>query len=302
MYSSANTVERQSRTLVFSAKIKDYKELIKFRLSAMVVFSTALGFLIASPFDISWFKLIILSVSGLAITGAANAINQIIERDTDALMERTKNRPLVTGRMQVSEAVIASIIMAVGGLILMLIFLNLRSTMLAAAGLVIYSFLYTPLKTVNPIAVIVGGIAGALPPLSGYIAAVNDFTLMAGILFAIQFVWQFPHFWAIAWLKDEDYANAGIRLLPFESEKGFGTIMAMISFSLVLLPLSVLPSYFNLLSYNATILLLAASILFLMSTIILWIKRSNKAALGVLLGSIAYLPIVLFIFLIDYLV
>jgi protoheme IX farnesyltransferase len=193
--------------------LRDFKMLVKFRLSLTVVFSSAMGFLIASPGDWSWFSLLILSLGGFLVTGAANILNQVLEKDFDRLMVRTAQRPLAAGRMRVSEAVLLAGVMALFG-ITMLAWFNPWTAFLGMVALMLYAFVYTPLKRIGPVAVFVGAIPGALPTLIGAAAAEGVISSLGAALFAIQFFWQFPHFWSIAWLGHEDYIQAGYRLLP----------------------------------------------------------------------------------------
>jgi len=191
-----------------------YAEFFKLRLSMLVVFSAVLGFFIAAGSDFSWSLLLFLVVGGFLVTGSSNGFNQIIEKDLDILMERTKGRPLPTGRMNALEGYIVASISGAAGIAILWYGLNPLSGILGALALFIYVMLYTPMKRISPFAVFVGAFPGAIPPMLGWVAFNGSFGLEAGILFAIQFIWQFPHFWAIAWKADEDYSRAGFKLLP----------------------------------------------------------------------------------------
>ena len=290
----------------FKEKVKDYNQLIKFRLNLTVVMSTFIGFLLGSDANIHWTGLLIVVVGGFLTVGAANGINQIIEKDSDALMLRTENRPLASQRMSVTEAVIACLIMGVTGVLLIGLYLNAFSAMLSLLSLVLYGFVYTPLKKISPIAVYVGAIPGAIPPMIGFVAACNHIGPMAWTLFFIQFIWQFPHFYSIAWLLDDDYKRAGIRLLPLGTVKGNGAAAQIIFFSLLLIPVSFLPYILDTEKHLHTliigILLMICSAGFTYFSIRLFRELSNKAAKKLMFYSIMYLPVIFLIMLIEKLI
>ena len=210
-------------SLGIDIEIKAFFELLKFRLSFFVVFSGAVGYSLAKPtfvFDpvLLWFAL-----GSFLITGSANTINQLLESEYDRLMKRTMLRPLPSKRLTSVDAGIFAIVTFLVGSFILIFKVNLFCCLLSAISLFLYAFVYTPLKRVGPVAVFVGAIPGALPPLIGWVAATNSINVHAIILFAIQFVWQFPHFWAIAWVLDEDYIRAGFRLLPRDGGKNMNT-------------------------------------------------------------------------------
>lgn len=215
-------VREVDKNLVLTIAIKaaDYLQLIKFKLSALVTTTVVLGYLIAlkdSFLTVSWhFALTLAGV--FLVVGAANAFNQILERDLDALMERTKNRPLPSGRMGVAEATVGAVLMAIFGLSVLFIASEWKTTVLAAVALAIYVLAYTPLKRKSEICTSVGAISGAIPPAIGWVAVRNEFSQEAFALFALQFLWQFPHFWAIAWMYRDDYRKAGFRIFPVSGE------------------------------------------------------------------------------------
>jgi len=196
-------------TALSLSKAKAFFELLKFRLSLLVAFSFGFGYLLAGRSAIDWFTFGMLCLGGFLISGSSSAINQVLERDYDKLMKRTAGRPLPTQRLQVEEAISFAVLTGIAGLMLMLMFTNGLATVLAMVSMVLYSFVYTPLKRVGPIAVFVGAIPGALPPLLGWVAATGDISHMALVIFGIQFIWQFPHFWPIAytgyWQKSKSY-------------------------------------------------------------------------------------------------
>ena len=203
-----------STTVSFSmmTRAKAFFELLKFRLSFLVAFSGAIGYLLASGRAINWNSLVFFALGGFLVTGSANIINQIIETDLDKLMSRTMNRPLPTGKISSVEATLFSFLLGGVGLYLLLIYTNIPTTLLTLMSSILYGFVYTPLKRKGPIAVFVGAIPGALPPLIGWCAAAGNITYEALLIFGIQFIWQFPHFWAIAWVLDDDYKKAGFNL------------------------------------------------------------------------------------------
>lgn len=289
---------------ILREKIRDYTQLIKLRLTILVVFSSLMGFLLASNVGgaINWGSFWVLLVASFLIVGASNTINQALEKESDKLMKRTAHRPLADERMEVKEAIWASLIMGLIGVILMGVFLNQLSALLAFAGLVIYGFAYTPLKKISPIAVFVGGISGAIPPLSGYIAVSGEFTSFAIALFAIQFFWQFPHFWAIAWVMKDEYQKAGIKLLPMGSNKDrIGAIQIMM-LTLILIPISLVPVKLGFISLVSGLICLVLSVLFFSQSVKLFYDLKDKSALLLMFGSFLYLPIVLGILFIDQLI
>lgn len=283
---------------VVREKAKALFELLKFRLAALVAFSGAFGYSLAIS-KIDWVFFGLFCVASIGITGAANIINQIIEKDLDKLMERTKNRPLPSGRLTVQEATVWALILGITSLFIFTYFFNVTTALLAALSLVLYGFVYTPLKRVGPIAVFVGAFPGAFPPMIGWIAATNHFGLEPGILFAIQFFWQFPHFWAIAWVLDEDYKRAGFRLLPSQGGKDLNTTLQIMIWTLFLLPIGWLPFKLGMTGINSAFVATLFGVLFLAQTFHLMRKCTDKTALQLMFGSFIYLPIVQIAFLID---
>lgn len=279
-------------------KVKALFELLKFRLAALVAFSGAFGYSLAVQ-KIDWLLFGLFCIASIGITGAANIINQIIEKDLDKLMKRTENRPLPSGRVTVQEAIVWGLILGASSLFIFTFFFNLTTALLAALSLVLYGFVYTPLKRVGPIAVFVGAVPGAFPPMIGWIAATNHFGLEPGILFAIQFFWQFPHFWAIAWVLDEDYKRAGFKLLPSQGGKDLNTTIQIMIWTLFLLPVGWLPFKLGMTGINSAFVATLFGVLFLAQTFHLMRKCTDKTALQLMFGSFIYLPIVQIAFLID---
>lgn len=281
-------------------RVKAYTELVKFRLSALVTFSAAFGFILGdSGYLFSWSQFLALIFGGFMITGASGAANEIWERDFDKLMKRTQNRPLPLKQISLSEAYWFASLMAIAGISILWIFTNPLTTVLGILSMVLYIFVYTPLKRVGPIAVFVGAIPGAMPPLLGWTAATGLISHEALILFGIQFIWQFPHFWAIAWVSDEDYKKAGFKLLPSGGKKDLNTAIQIMIYTLFLLPLGLLPTYFGLTGINSGIVATICGVLFLAQTFSLMKDCSRKSALKIMFGSFLYLPIVQIAYLLD---
>ncbi|MCU0430522.1 MAG: heme o synthase [Cytophagaceae bacterium] len=271
---------------------------MKLRLSLLVVFSAVIGYLLASKGPVNLGMLLLFSLAGLLITAASNTINQLLEKDTDALMKRTSNRPLPTGVFTVQETMMIAATMAVLSLVIFIGFFNFRTALLAFSSLILYAFAYTPMKTRHPVAVFIGAIPGALPPMIGYIAVSNSFGWEPGILFAIQFVWQFPHFWAIAWVLDEDYKKAGIRLLP-GSGQDIRTAFQIMMYTLFLIPLGFVPYWMGMTGLTSAIITMICGVLFLAQTFYLMKECSHKAARAIMFGSFLYLPVVQIALVLD---
>lgn len=280
------------------SKLTDYSQLIKLNLSALVVFSAVIGYLFAAPnFDIV--KVVLLSVAGLLVTGAANAINEILERDTDKLMDRTSIRPLPAGRMSLIEAILFAGITGIIGILMFTYFFNPITGVLAAVSLLLYGFLYTPLKKVSSIAVFIGAIPGALPPTIGYVAYANQLDQIALILFGLQFIWQFAHFWAIAWVAYNDYKKADIMLLPDSNGKTKLSAFYTFLYTLVLVPLAFVPYAMNIIGLYGTLVILAVSLYFAYTGLVFFIKCDDSSAKKVMFGSFFYLPIMQLSILFD---
>jgi len=277
------------------AKVKDYFQLMKFTLSFTVVFSCVICYLMAPKVvEYNWLMIILLFIAGLLITGSANAINQAVEKDTDAVMKRTAKRPVASGRMRAEEAFYFAAITGIIGVIMMWYFFNLSSALLSAFSLFLYAFIYTPLKKINSIAVLIGGVPGALPCLIGWVAGQDSFSAGGWVLFAIQFLWQFPHFWAIAWVAHNDYSKAGFKLLPNETGPTKFTALQTIMYSVLMVPVGLLPAYLNMSGQVSMWILLACNLFMVIQSIRLYKEMTVKAARRVMFSSYIYLPIVLF--------
>ncbi len=281
------------------AKFKSYYELLKVRLSFLVAFSSGFGYILGSQGAMQWHVFLMFCFGGFLVSGGAITINQILEIEYDRVMKRTMNRPLPTGRVQAAEAAILASLLLIAGFSILFIFTNVLTVLISVLSMVLYSFVYTPLKRVGPIAVFVGAIPGALPPLLGWVAATGVIGYEAMIIFGIQFIWQFPHFWAIAWLADEDYKKAGFKLLPANGRKDMHTAINIMIYTLFLLPLGLLPVKFGLTGINSGIIATICGVLFLAQTFSLMRDHSRKSALKIMYGSFLYLPIVQIAYLMD---
>ncbi len=288
-----------STYMLAMAKTRALVELLKVRLSALVAFSCAFGYALAMPSDIHWQTLLMIYLGGFLMSGAAVTVNQVIERDLDKLMTRTLNRPLPTGRVNVQEAILFSVVCLLTSTIILWIYANPLTVILSLLSLVLYSFVYTPLKRVGPIAVFVGAIPGALPPLLGWIAATGTISHEAMIIFGIQFIWQFPHFWAIAWVADDDYKKAGFKLLPSGGGKDLNTAVQIMIYTMFLIPLGLLPAKFGITGIDSAIVATVCGIAFFAATFSLLKTGSRKSALRIMFGSFLYLPIVQIAYLLD---
>lgn len=294
MLSNSNTVSFSMMT-----RAKAFFELLKFRLSFLVAFSGAIGFILASGRAINWNSLVFFALGGFLVTGSANIINQIIESDLDKLMNRTMNRPLPTGKISSVEATLFSFLLGGVGLYLLLIYTNIPTTLLTLMSSILYGFVYTPLKRKGPIAVFVGAIPGALPPLIGWCAAAGNISYEALLIFGIQFIWQFPHFWAIAWVLDDDYKKAGFKLLPANGAKDVNTAFQLMIYSLCLIPLGLFPYMVGMTGKVSAIITTLCGVLFLMQNIYLMKKCSREAAMQLMFGSFVYLPVVQIALVLD---
>ena len=276
--------------------LKIYLVFTKFRLSFLVILSALSGYLFAGGKD--WLEITYLMLGGTLVTAASNGANQIWEKDIDKLMKRTANRPLPMAWISVKEALLICIFSLLLGTYLLYL-INLKSALLGLGAFVLYVFAYTPLKQITPWAVFVGAIPGAVPPLLGAIAATDKFGLLPGILFFVQFTWQFPHFWAIAWVLHEDYQKAGFFLLPSSSGKSRNSAFQIASYSLALIPFSLAPW---LLELTGSLSLIVASVLgaaFFVFAYRLFISCEDKDARKLMFASFLYLPLIQFTYVID---
>jgi len=283
----------------FSQKVTDYNQLVKTRLTFLVVLSAVITYATAAfNQGIVWFDMFILIIGGTLVTGSSNGINQIIEKNFDKLMVRTANRPVATNRMSVTEAVIASALMGITGVLLMGYYLNPLAGGIAALSLVMYAFIYTPMKRVSPISVFIGAFPGALPVLIGYTAFSGALTYEALILFGVQFFWQFPHFWSIAWILDDDYKRAGFKMLPtyFKDKK---SALITLAFTICLLPIGLMPTFEGYTGLTSGIIAIAGGLMLSYFSFRLFKTCDNKDAKRLMFASFLYLPLVQFAYLFD---
>lgn len=294
-----NTVNT-STSFSLASKVKDYFQLIKFTLSFTVVFSCVICYLMAPKVIVyDWGMIVLLFIAGMLVTGSANAINQAVEKDTDAQMKRTGSRPVASGRMSQQEAFVFATIAGIVGVGMMWYFFNISSALLSAFSLFLYAFIYTPLKKINSIAVLVGAFPGALPCLIGWVAGNDDFSVGGWVLFAIQFLWQFPHFWAIAWVAHNDYSRVGFKLLPSDKGPTKFTAIQTIMYSVLMIPIGMLPYYLNLSGIVSLWIVLACGVFMVIQSLRLYKEMDVKAARRVMFSSYLYLPVVFLALLAD---
>lgn len=294
---SVSTIENNN---VFKDIFLDFKQLTKVGLSVSVVFTSITGYLLATDI-VNYNTILLLAIGGYLMVGASNAFNQVIEKDIDALMQRTKNRPLPAGRMKVSTALIIATIFTIFG-IAILYSINPKCALFGAISIFLYTCAYTPLKGITPLGVFVGAIPGAIPFMLGWVAATGKFGIEAGFLFMIQFFWQFPHFWAIGWLQFEEYNKAGLQMLPM-NKKDKGAITQIIFYTCVMILVSVAPVLKispRLYIYPITAIVVALlGGLMLFYAIKLYKTTENTDARKLMLASVFYITIVPIIYVID---
>lgn len=300
MKSTAIYIDKPTFGKLLSLKMKDIVELTKFRLSFLVVFSAVMAYLLgAHTSSVDWLKIVFLSLGGFLITASSNTINQIIEKDSDKLMDRTKNRPLPAGRMKQLEAFLIAGISGVLGIFILGVVFNPISGLLGALALISYAFIYTPFKKISPTAVFIGAIPGSMPLLIGWTAATGSIGLGGIVLFAIQFFWQIPHFWSIAWLLNDDYKKGGYYLLPSTEGKTRATAMQNIPYLLCLIAVSILPYTFGFSGRISLAVVLIAGLFFLMNGIQLATDLTDKSAKKLMFASFFYIPVVFIALVID---
>lgn len=292
----SNPTKINSASIIFD----DFKQITKAGLSFSVVFSSVAGYFLGAS-TVNFQTLLLLVFGGYFMVGASNAFNQIIEKDLDALMDRTKNRPIPSGRMSVNTAfLIASLFTVLG--IAALYIVNPKTAMFGAISIFLYTSVYTPLKTKTPLAVFVGAFPGAIPFMLGWVAATNDFGIEPGTLFMIQFFWQFPHFWAIGWMLDEDYKKAGFKMLP-TGKKDKKTTIQIIMYTIWMIVISILPVFGFTgrlhLSIPAAIIVFLIGVGMLTFGIKLYNKKDNKSARNLMLASVSYISIMQIVYVAD---
>ncbi len=286
-----NTAENPTTPM---SKIRDYAQFVKLRLASLVVLSAAIGYVIGAQ-EVDWKKMLMLILGGFLVTGSSNGFNQIIERNLDKLMDRTQGRPLPQERMSVNESFLIAAIMGLTGIAILWIFMNPLSGVLGMLALILYTVVYTPLKQMTPFAVFVGAFPGAIPPLLGHVASTSGFgeiQFEAWLLFVMQFMWQFPHFWAIAWVLDEDYKKAGFRMLPSLGGRDKSSAFQILVYTLFLLPISLLPVLFHMSGIVSAIIITVSGGYFIYQAYVLYRECTVEAARKLMFGSFVYLPLV----------
>lgn len=294
------TAVEPAKKISWSMLFADLKEITKVRLAISVVFSSIAGYLLGA-YEISFISLLLLAFGGYCMVGASNAFNQIIEKDLDALMKRTKNRPIPSGRMSVNLAMTIAITLTILGVITLYL-LNPKTAMFGAISIFLYTSVYTPLKTITPLSVFVGALPGAIPFMLGWVAATNEFGIEPGTLFMIQFFWQFPHFWALAWMLDEDYKKGGFKMLP-TGKKDKGTALQIIMYTIWMIVISVIPALG--ITGRLQLSIVAAVIVFLLGTVMLFFSfklyegRDNISARKLMLASVSYITLIQIVYVLD---
>jgi protoheme IX farnesyltransferase len=282
-----------------SQGVRDFGLLVKFRLTLLVLYSALMSYAIVARGDVAWAALIVLALGGFCVTAAANTLNQVLERDYDRLMPRTANRPVATGRWSVSKAVLWAGLLALLGISLLTLF-NPLTGFLGTLSLISYAFVYTPLKRLTPLAVLVGAVPGALPLIIGAVALEQVITPAALLLFALQFLWQFPHFWAVAWLADDDYKRAGYYLLPSRSGERDATVgLWSLAFCGLLVVTTAIGYAVGFTGALATAGLMALHLFFAWRCFELYRTCSRQAARRQMFASFLHLPLALIVILID---
>jgi protoheme IX farnesyltransferase len=299
MKTAVDTARTSSWALGFS----DFKEITKARLAISVVFSSIAGYLLGAE-QLTLMPLLLLAFGGYCMVGASNAYNQVIEKDLDALMNRTRNRPIPSGRMSVGRAMSIALTLTVLGIVTLYI-LNPKTAMFGAISIFLYTSVYTPLKTKTPLSVFVGAFPGAIPFMLGWVAATNDFGIEPGTLFMIQFFWQFPHFWALGWMLDDDYKKGGFKMLP-TGKKDRGTALQIIMYTIWMMVISIIPVFG--ITGRLQLSVAAAIIIFLMGSVMLFFafrlyeKRDNASARKLMLASVTYITLMQIVYVVDKLI
>jgi len=284
----------------FKSRLNDFKAITKMGLSLSVVFSCISGYLLAAE-DINISIILLLALGGYCMVGASNVFNQIIERELDGLMQRTKSRPIPMKKISIVNSFIIAVLLTLTGLTILYL-INERTAMFAAVSIFIYTSVYTPLKQITPLSVFAGAIPGAIPFMLGWVACTGEFGIEPGVLFMIQFFWQFPHFWSIAWFLDDDYKKAGFKMLP-TGKKDKGTALQIIAYITWTILICIAPAIFNTgrlnISNYAAVLIVIIGMIFLYYGFRLFKNQSSKEARKLMLVSILFLTSIQLIYVID---
>lgn len=288
-----------SLSYAIASRVKDYFMMMKFTLTFMVVFSCVVAYLLVPGVEFDLIKVLLLFAGGILVSGSANIINQILEKETDKLMARTAPRPLPAGRLSIPEAAVVSVITGVAGILILGFGFNWLSAMVSFISLVLYGFVYTPWKKWNSLAVLVGAVPGALPPLIGWVAGAGSFSEGGWALFAIQFLWQFPHFWAIAWVAHTDYTRAGFKLMP--TDRGPGKMIALQAamYTMLLIPAGVAPYLLGITGAISAVAAILIGGFYLYRAVELYRKCDVPSARKLMFGSYIYLAVILLALLFD---
>ena len=296
MKTAVSSANKSSLGLIFA----DFKEITKARLSISVVFSAIAGYFLGAT-EIQLVPILLLAFGGYCMVGASNAYNQVIEKDLDALMNRTKNRPIPAGRMSVKTALLIAVVLTLIGIVSLYV-LNPKTAMFGAISIFLYTSAYTPLKTKTPLSVFVGAIPGAIPFMLGWVPATNDFGIEPGTLFMIQFFWQFPHFWALGWMLDEDYKRGGFKMLP-TGKKDKSTVLQIIMYTIWMIVISVIPVFGITgalkLSIPAAVLIFLMGMVMLIFAFKLYEKQDNASARKLMLASVSYITLMQIVYVVD---
>jgi len=287
------SVNTKTNSFFLVEKLKDYAQLLKPNLSMMVVFSSVIGYLMAPGMQFDLRNVFLLYLGGLMVTGGANTINQILEHEGDKMMNRTMYRPIPDGRMSKAEAWMIAMVAGFGGAFILGSYFNVLTGVLSFISLLLYAFAYTPMKRVHPIAVFIGAIPGALPPLLGWAAATGGLGVGGWVLFLFQFFWQFPHYWAIGWVGYDEYQKAGISMLPSQERTSRFTGLQCMFYSVVLIPLALVPRYLQMCSNWGMWIMMFGGIFYFAASVNFYRKNDFKSAKQVMYASFIYLPLVL---------
>lgn len=296
---TALNIPQDTKTSIF----KEFKEMTKAGLAISVVFSTIAGYFLAvlDWREVDLWTLVMLAVGGYCMVGASNVYNQIIEKELDAKMKRTQNRPIPAGRVKPSSAFILAVILTLLGVAILYV-VSPKTAMFGAISIFLYTSIYTPLKTITPLSVFVGAFPGAIPFMLGWVAATNNFGIEAGTLFLIQFFWQFPHFWAIGWFLYDDYKRGGFSMLP-SGKRDKKTALQIILYTVWLIVISVFPATGLtgrlFLSPISAVLVFLAGLWMLYAAIQLYRTRTEKAARSLMLVSVSYISLIQIIYILD---
>ncbi|MDO1513489.1 heme o synthase [Maribacter confluentis] len=294
------TAVGSAKNNVLALMFADFKEITKARLAISVVFSSIAGYFLGA-YEIQWVQLLLLAFGGYCMVGASNAYNQVIEKDLDVLMKRTRNRPVPAGRMSANTALAIAVVLTLLGVVTLYL-LNPKTAMFGAISIFLYTSVYTPLKTITPLAVFVGAIPGAIPFMLGWVAATNEFGIEPGTLFMIQFFWQFPHFWALGWMLDEDYKSGGFKMLP-TGKKDAATVLQIIMYTIWMMVISVIPVFG--ITGRLHLSIAAAVLVFVMGAVMLgfafklYRQRDNASARKLMLASVSYITLMQIVYVID---